>query len=449
MPPRVALDAYLGPGEAPPSYDVAMTPQEFEQKAARVAEETSRADLYDSGASKAGKFKQTQYDEFEDWDDAKFEAAAAAYQARLARQRQAANAASTSSSPGTSSTSPKSYLKSSLLIDVSGRALSPRREETRPSVMPDMPASSSNAAKPFYSHQNAGQLPAPNQNMNQGQRMLPQRPGDVQDYGQAGPSSPPRHRAATSPPRAAPMRRDSYTNAAMGWGPSPPTSQDGHGRASIESLPPFTNLDPLMAQSPTEYEPTSGGASLPHQTHQQRQQSQDYSAPPTARQDFSSVPPPPPLNIPQRTSVASSTPQTSSSSIASPNSLATPISGPISHRHSEIPSATSSPMSASNTTPQRHSDVPSIHASSNQRPPPPTFTGPPNTMHAFDKKQFYPQSSGMSASKALYASANMKTNTPSVRIDLHKLAYHGHTTPTTKEEPVSVQSLYSYVLFLY
>ncbi|PVG03523.1 hypothetical protein CPB86DRAFT_779239 [Serendipita vermifera] len=435
MPPRVALEAYLGSGEAPPSYDVALTPQEFEQKAARVAEETSRADYYDSGSGKAGKLKQTQYDEFEDWDDAKFEAAAAAYQARLARQRQAANAASGSSSSGSN------Y-----------RAQSPRRDETRSSVMPDMPASSFNGAKPNYTHQNAGQLPAPSQIDHHGQRMLPQRPTDVPNH--AGPSSPPRPRtsgsggapvrSATSPPP--PLRRDSYSNTTLGWG-SPPNSQDGHGRASLESLPPFANMDPLMAQSPTEYEPPSGGsgdASIPYQTLPQQQyqhQQQNYSAPPTARPNFSAVPPPP-LSIPhQQQQSASSTPQTTSSATSS-NSLATPVPGSISHRHSEIPSTTtSSPMTAP-TTPQRHSDVPSIHASSNQRAPPPTFSGPPNPMHAFDKKPFYPQS-GNTASKALYASANMKSSLPSVRIDLNKLAYHGHTPPSAPEEPVTHQSLYS------
>ena len=87
--------ASWGPTEAPPSYENALTPLEFEQKTASVVEQSlQEAQQRESGPSN-GKQRASEHDEFEDWDDKMFEAAAAAYRARQARQQK-----TTSSSGG-------------------------------------------------------------------------------------------------------------------------------------------------------------------------------------------------------------------------------------------------------------------------------------------------------------------------------------------------------------
>ena len=89
-------DFGFGSGEDLPSYDTSFTPEEFEAKAAAVAEETrvnhgKQRAVEESGPSQGLKGSSSNYDEFEDWDDARFEAAAAAYQLRQARMQQSAS----------------------------------------------------------------------------------------------------------------------------------------------------------------------------------------------------------------------------------------------------------------------------------------------------------------------------------------------------------------------
>jgi hypothetical protein len=97
MPQRSLFgDFGFGSGEAPPSYDTSFTPEEFEAKAAAVAEETrlnhgKQRAVEESGPSQGPTGSSNNYDEFEDWDDARFEAAAAAYQLRQARMQQSAS----------------------------------------------------------------------------------------------------------------------------------------------------------------------------------------------------------------------------------------------------------------------------------------------------------------------------------------------------------------------
>jgi hypothetical protein len=104
MPQRsLSGDFGSGSGEAPPSYDTSFTPEEFEAKAAAVAEESrvnhgKQRAVEDSGPSHVPNGGSGDYDEFEDWDDAKFAAAAAAYQLRLARMQQSASPHTASSS---------------------------------------------------------------------------------------------------------------------------------------------------------------------------------------------------------------------------------------------------------------------------------------------------------------------------------------------------------------
>lgn len=96
MPLRSLSGDFNGSLEAPPSYELILSPQEFEQKAANVAEQTAAESLHVSGPADTGKGRKLYYDEFEGWDDAKFEAAAAAYKARLARQQATASGGSSS-----------------------------------------------------------------------------------------------------------------------------------------------------------------------------------------------------------------------------------------------------------------------------------------------------------------------------------------------------------------
>jgi hypothetical protein len=104
MPQRsLSGDFGFGSGEEPPSYDTSFTPEEFEAKAAAVAEETrvnhgKQRAVEESGPSQGPTGTSNKYDEFEDWDDAKFEAAAAAYQLRQARMQQSASSRPASSS---------------------------------------------------------------------------------------------------------------------------------------------------------------------------------------------------------------------------------------------------------------------------------------------------------------------------------------------------------------
>jgi hypothetical protein len=91
MPLRSLSGDFNGTLEAPPSYDLVLSPQEFEQKAADVAEQSANEGPHVSGPADTGKGRNLNYDEFEGWDDAKFEAAAAAYRARLARQQATAS----------------------------------------------------------------------------------------------------------------------------------------------------------------------------------------------------------------------------------------------------------------------------------------------------------------------------------------------------------------------
>lgn len=108
MARRLSLSGdFWGQGEALPTYETAFTPQEFEAKAAAVAEQTrievtdgKKKAFHDSGPSQATG-PQSKFSEFEDWDDAKFEAAAAAYQQRRMQQQQGAS----SSTPLTASSS--------------------------------------------------------------------------------------------------------------------------------------------------------------------------------------------------------------------------------------------------------------------------------------------------------------------------------------------------------
>lgn len=105
MPHRSFSGDFTGSAEAPPSYDHILSQQEFEQKAANVAEQTAAEAYRVSGPADRGKEKRTEYSEFEDWDDAKFEAAAAAYRARLARQAASSGGAGSSSQPTSTSSS--------------------------------------------------------------------------------------------------------------------------------------------------------------------------------------------------------------------------------------------------------------------------------------------------------------------------------------------------------
>ena len=103
MPLRSLSGDFNGPLEAPPSYDLVLSPQEFEQKAADVAEQTTAESSHVSWPGDTGKGKKLNYDNFEDWDDARFEAAAAAYKARLARQQATARGGSSSTTMATPS----------------------------------------------------------------------------------------------------------------------------------------------------------------------------------------------------------------------------------------------------------------------------------------------------------------------------------------------------------
>lgn len=263
------------------------------------------------------------------------------------------------------------------------------------------------------------------------QRGLPPQP--------AGPRSRPsisynqqRTVSSQQTPRSPPQPRSPVGPTTQPWMSS--TSSDGHGRGSMDVPPPFAAMDPSMnlTTSPAEESHNDGRTPPPQATSNMNE----------ARY---SVPPPPPLNIPQ---APASTPLRPMSSSPQPlSSSPQPLSIPL-HRHSDIPSPSGNSLAQPLPARQRLSDVPSpsnrtapATAMRNPPPPPPpSFYGSNQAsfVHQFDKKMsFAPKPEGMSRSAALYASAMAKTSSPSVRIDLNTMAYSGHgqnqPTPGVKD----------------
>jgi hypothetical protein len=190
------------------------------------------------------------------------------------------------------------------------------------------------------------------------------------------------------------------------------------------------------------------------ETHQNGPVSQQQVPSEVREARYSTIPPPPPLNISQ---APASQPTTSSP----PPTFVPP---PVIHRHSDVPSSTANTHNVTLPARPRLSDIPNVSSRSSgglnvlesARTPPPNFPGPrhsafPGFVLPYDKKPaFAPKpSEATSRSQALYASANVRMNAPSVRIDLNKLAYseHAQNQPThgVKDGNHAPGSFYSYV----
>lgn len=286
MPQRTMPGASWGQTEAPPSYENALTPLEFEQKTASVVQQSlQEVRHHDSGPADNGKKRATEFNEFEDWDDAKFEAAAAAYRARQARQQK-----NTSSSGGTSSST--------------DRTQSPRGEPSSTSQQP-----SGSGYEPSSSQSNPGQLPSHSKADSVSPRGLPLRPIDI--YSEPGPAPLPasEYPADVKDPRF--------------WMEKQP--EEHHGRPSLEGPPPFTSM-----ASPTSTEEESAPQA------EAIRGSRDNSMGSTT---YGNVPPPPPISRAQMTATPPAP------TFHSPQRYSEiPLSTTTSHhyqppqRHSDIPS---------------------------------------------------------------------------------------------------------------
>ena len=285
------------------------------------------------------------------------------------------------------------------MTDVSDRSQSPGRPG---------PSQQSVSPEAYTSPQNATQLHPSSQGSLFSQRVLPPRP--TEQYRDAQPSLP----AFTAPSRVSDIK------TSMPW-ISTGMSDDGHGRASMEAPPPFAP----MASPTSEYSETF---ELPR--HNFLESSVEtpvaHSAPSAI---FRNVPPPPPINLPQAPASAPLLPTSSS--------LPPPMP-PVLHRHSDVPSSTTTPRPPIALPQQRHSEIPS----GNHRPP--NLVGSQPYPLPQEKKTL-PYGESSSASRHLYASAKVKTSAPAVQPDWNKLAYQSDTPAAKKEDPHSQPSLYSCV----
>jgi len=439
MPQRsLSRDFGIPSGDAPPSYDISITLEEFEAKAVTVAEETrvnhgKQRAQEESGPSEGTTSASNDYGEFEDWDDAKFEAAAAAYQLRLARMKDGADSQNASSSTS------KSLMKSFVHIHDTNNHLD-RSQSPLPSAGSYNPqVSTSRAISPQPSGRPGGSTPVPNSMHSPAQlpstqfdprtqRDLPQPPREAQ---RGGPSNSHYRQQAFIPENVAAPQVD--TTSPPQW--TSGASGDGHGRPSMEVPPPFVPMDPSaeFATSPTNE------SDQPDPTSPQQPPAEVRENP------YSRVPPPPPLSHSQAPASAPLQPTSSSPPPAS-------VSPSAMHRHSEVPSRNPNTRSMPVPTRPRLSEPTSANgrssASSSARASLATFAGPRHSGFAgVLPSQEKKTSQGPSRSQALYASANVQMNAPNISLDLTRQAYgpHGRSQPShaAQEEPFNPASFYS------